>query len=365
MERDSYRILGVRSDATEEEIRQAYHDLARVWHPDRFQSDPRLQQVAQERLREINAAYQAVKRINTGHSRRQASYDRGHSYQYAQTASGNARKEYRPRTSWPSPSIIASILARSAFFEFRSGGRVLSRVALAVACFALIMMAVRIGPLLRPPSLDLDLLAGRARLIRPQILTPTRILDPASDVKVAADLLVEWARGEVLDLWKPESWNGSRTPVAVARTMPVAVAARAEHGRPRAKGVKADIVLPNGTELIVSERQSGVGELRFINNTGLEEIAVLSRRKSPVRAIYIRPKSEALLKQIDTGIYEVHLELGSGADLKHLCFERDRYTPDPLGPFQFFSLTMATGTTGQHYEVVVNPPATARPSNTP
>jgi len=224
------------------------------------------------------------------------------------------------------------------------------------------MMAVRIGPLLRPPSLDLDLLAGRARLIRPQILTPTRILDPASDVKVAADLLVEWARGEVLDLWKPESWNGSRTSVSVARIMPIAVAARAELGKPRAKGVKADIVLANGTELIVSERQSGVGELRFVNNTGLEEIAVLSRRKSPVRAIYIRPKSEALLKQIDTGIYEVHLELGSGADLRHLCFERDRYTPDPLGPFQFFSLTMASGTTGQHYEVVVNPPA-AGPSN--
>src|SRR5262249_55145921 len=155
-------------------------------------------------------------------------------------------------------------------------------------------------------------------LVRPQILSPTRILDPASDVKVAADILTEWARGEVLDLWKPESWNGSRAGVSVARTLPVDLhpSGGMKKHKPKQASDQSTKVIPNGSELILADRQSGVGELRFINNTDFEEIAVLLLRKSPIRAIYIRPKSEALLKGIDNGVYKVRLELGSGADLK-------------------------------------------------
>jgi hypothetical protein len=43
------------------EIKQAYRDLARVWHPDRF-SDPRLARRAQERLTQINLAYAWLRR---------------------------------------------------------------------------------------------------------------------------------------------------------------------------------------------------------------------------------------------------------------------------------------------------------------
>jgi hypothetical protein len=37
-----YATLEVRPDASWEEIQRAYHDLVRVWHPDRFASDRRL-----------------------------------------------------------------------------------------------------------------------------------------------------------------------------------------------------------------------------------------------------------------------------------------------------------------------------------
>lgn len=57
---DPYGVLGIPTDGTEEEIRQAYHDLVRVWHPNRFQSDRRLQEIAQERLRKINEAYETL-----------------------------------------------------------------------------------------------------------------------------------------------------------------------------------------------------------------------------------------------------------------------------------------------------------------
>jgi hypothetical protein len=55
-----YELLGVTPGASAGELKQAYHDLAKVWHPDRFSHDPRLQQKAQEKLKEINEAYEQL-----------------------------------------------------------------------------------------------------------------------------------------------------------------------------------------------------------------------------------------------------------------------------------------------------------------
>ena len=353
MDNDAYRVLGVSADATEEQIRQAYHDLARVWHPDRFQSDPRLQEIAQERLREIIAAYRTLKNANSGKSGEQPFQHHNDFHQYRRPKN-ESRGETFIRVPVSQTRFSVAQLTDLAFRRL-CDGRLLAKLVGAVVALSLLLLIVRIAPLIRPPVLELDLLAGRARLIRPQILSPARILDVGSDVKVAADILSEWARGEVLDLWKPESSNGSRTNAPVARTVPVDPPSGGGPRRQKQAADESAKAIANGTELIFAE-QSGVGELRFINNTDFEEIAVLMRRRSPIRAIYIRPKSEALLKRIDTGVYEVHLELGLGADLKGLRFERAGYTPEPVGPFQFFSLTTASGTSGQHYEVVVNPP---------
>lgn len=55
-----YETLGLTTDATSEQIKLAYRDLVKVWHPDRFGSDPRLQSKAQDKLKQINEAYERL-----------------------------------------------------------------------------------------------------------------------------------------------------------------------------------------------------------------------------------------------------------------------------------------------------------------
>ncbi len=65
---DYYRLLGLNPGASEEEIKEAYKDLIKVWHPDRFSNDPRLKEKANEKLKEINSAYEILKAYMAGRS---------------------------------------------------------------------------------------------------------------------------------------------------------------------------------------------------------------------------------------------------------------------------------------------------------
>lgn len=56
----AYDVLGVKPGVSDRELKAAHRDLAKVWHPDRFLNDPRLQEKAQEKLKEINAAYEQL-----------------------------------------------------------------------------------------------------------------------------------------------------------------------------------------------------------------------------------------------------------------------------------------------------------------
>jgi TonB family protein len=54
------RILEIEPGASFEELRQAYRDQTKVWHPDRFSNDIRLQKKAEDRLKQINLAYERL-----------------------------------------------------------------------------------------------------------------------------------------------------------------------------------------------------------------------------------------------------------------------------------------------------------------
>lgn len=48
--------LGLDNTATEAEVKQAYKDLARIWHPDRFQDDERMGARTEAKIKQINEA---------------------------------------------------------------------------------------------------------------------------------------------------------------------------------------------------------------------------------------------------------------------------------------------------------------------
>lgn len=57
--RDPYQVLGVPSTATDEEVKKAYRNLAKKYHPDNYHDDP-LADLAQEKMKEINEAYEEI-----------------------------------------------------------------------------------------------------------------------------------------------------------------------------------------------------------------------------------------------------------------------------------------------------------------
>lgn len=56
-----YKILELEPGASLEQVKEAYRDLAFVWHPDRFAHNTRLQTKAQIRLKDINEAYRKLR----------------------------------------------------------------------------------------------------------------------------------------------------------------------------------------------------------------------------------------------------------------------------------------------------------------
>lgn len=56
---DPYQILGVAPGATDEQVKDAYRELARKYHPDNYQNNP-LADLATEKMKEVNEAYEVV-----------------------------------------------------------------------------------------------------------------------------------------------------------------------------------------------------------------------------------------------------------------------------------------------------------------
>ena len=94
--KDPYSVLGVSPSASPEEIKRAYRDLVRKYHPDNYHDNP-LSDLAQEKMKEINEAYDAIQKGQASAQSSSGGYSSGgYSGGYSGYSSGQTQSGYRP-----------------------------------------------------------------------------------------------------------------------------------------------------------------------------------------------------------------------------------------------------------------------------
>ena len=89
--KDPYSVLGISQNATDEEVKKAYRELARKYHPDNYQNNP-LADLAEEKMKEVNEAYDTITKMRAGGGSYQRQPSGGYSGSYGQQnySAGNA-----------------------------------------------------------------------------------------------------------------------------------------------------------------------------------------------------------------------------------------------------------------------------------
>ncbi|MBQ9703539.1 MAG: DnaJ domain-containing protein [Clostridia bacterium] len=88
---DPYRVLGVSPTASNEEIKKAYRELAKKYHPDNYADSP-IADIAEDKMKEINDAYDEILKIRAG---------RGESTNYSSSGYEQNNGSYSTSTNDP------------------------------------------------------------------------------------------------------------------------------------------------------------------------------------------------------------------------------------------------------------------------
>ncbi len=86
-----YEVLGVSPSATDEEVKKAYRELSRKYHPDSYANNP-LAELAEEKFKEVQQAYEQIMKERQNGGAGSGSYNRGYNYG-GQTYSSNGNEQ--------------------------------------------------------------------------------------------------------------------------------------------------------------------------------------------------------------------------------------------------------------------------------
>ena len=131
-----FEILELKPGATPDEVKSAYRDLAKVWHPDRFREDsPRLKAKAAEKLAEINEAYEKIRTYQARQKARKQEMN-GNGTMPGSSTNYTGYRPYTPRPSsgtgqtysgYSRPTANPSARRRSSSDTFRTSSRPYNR----------------------------------------------------------------------------------------------------------------------------------------------------------------------------------------------------------------------------------------------
>lgn len=119
---DPYSILGVSRTAGDEEVKKAYRELARKYHPDNYVNNP-LADLAQEKMKQINEAYDQITKERAGGSAAQSQSWQGTHGRSSYSAGpfADARSAINAGDLNRAEMILGSITQRGAEWHFLMG----------------------------------------------------------------------------------------------------------------------------------------------------------------------------------------------------------------------------------------------------
>lgn len=85
---DPYPVLGIKPTASDEEVKRAYREMVKKYHPDHYQNNP-LSDLAEEKMKEVNEAYDIIIKQRNGGGYQSAGGQQSHGGQsYSSGRSG-------------------------------------------------------------------------------------------------------------------------------------------------------------------------------------------------------------------------------------------------------------------------------------
>lgn len=116
-----YDILGIKPGATEDEIKSAYRKLVKQYHPDQYGDNP-LKDLAEEKLAEINKAYDMLKNKGGNHNSGSSNYSyTSNSYENNSTTYAEIRRLIQTRNNVMAEGRLKEMNNRDAEWHFLYG----------------------------------------------------------------------------------------------------------------------------------------------------------------------------------------------------------------------------------------------------
>lgn len=124
--KDPYAVLGVSSSASNDEVKRAYRELAKKYHPDNYINNP-LSDLAEEKMKEINEAYDSIM-----NSRAASSTSSGSTYGSYSRGGGNAsyteiRRAISENNIFLAEQLLSQIPTHDAEWNFLMGSVMLRK----------------------------------------------------------------------------------------------------------------------------------------------------------------------------------------------------------------------------------------------
>lgn len=132
--RNPYEVLGISPNATDDEVKKAYRELSRKYHPDSYVNNP-LAELAEEKFKEVQQAYEQImkqrqsgsaSRANQGYGYSNAGYGYGNNQAYGDADEQTnlqlqaARNYINARRFREALNVLAGISNRTAMWYYYS-----------------------------------------------------------------------------------------------------------------------------------------------------------------------------------------------------------------------------------------------------